>query len=321
MKFVYESLGDILKPKGAKDVIELIKDLPVNKKIEHIKKMQSSWGKMYQDLIKDEEIKEHIREEVKEELDKLDVLEKVNYIEKLEKSLPDIFYGMRDDNLLNDLKDYIIRQEFEDKARLLWRFFKSWPDLFQHVEEDPRLDDESNQLMLLFRIKRAINNNEIDELQSLIQQMGERYGRKNILDKASSVKIPESRYGESNLFNKKDIEQLKLSLYKETRSEEEILKDEYYNIYAFIGYPDFIELDDGMHKKTLGIENLVKIDKYDSSSLSQVPMMKIRAQAQGDQTKVWAVYIPKHMWDEDYAYNKDIPDDLREFIDENKFKI
>ena len=40
-KKVYEALGDILKPKTGAEVLDQIKNLPVNKKIEHIKKMQS----------------------------------------------------------------------------------------------------------------------------------------------------------------------------------------------------------------------------------------------------------------------------------------
>jgi len=27
------------------------------------------------------------------------------------------------------------------------------------------------------------------------------------------------------------------------------------------------------------------------------------------------------MWDKEYAHNEEIPDDLRKFIDENKFKL
>ena len=105
------------------------------------------------------------------------------------------------------------------------------------------------------------------------------------------------------------------------------MRDELYDVYAFIGYPDFIEREiegETFHKKRMGIENLVKLDKYDSGSLAQVPMMKLRAQHQygGDKDAgVWAVYIPKEMWEKDHAYNQDIPDNLRKFIDENKFKI
>jgi hypothetical protein len=329
-QFVSETLKDILKPKGSMDVLDAIKGMSVKKKLEELKKMESKWGDMYKDLLNRPEVLEDIREEVKKELDDKGIIQKVNYIEELERELPDIFTGMKDEKLLQDLKEYILDQPLGEKSKLVWRFFKSWPDLFKDVEDDPRIDPETNQIMLLFKIKGAMDNHEVDKLQSFIHELGEKYGRETILDKAAQIRIPEGRYEDKHLFNRKDIEQLKLSLFKETRSEEEMMRDELYDVYAFIGYPDFVEKEiDGetFHKKRLGIENLVKLDKYDSGSLAQVPMMKIRAQAQysgqfsSGEAGVWAVYIPKNMWDKDTAYNDDIPDNLRKFIEENKFKI
>lgn len=323
-KFVSESLGDILKPKGYADVLNSIRNLSVDKKIEELQKMKNSWGKMYDDLIKDPDIVKNIRDEVKKELDKLNIVIKVDYVENIQRKLPDIFNGMKDEKLLNELKTFIIGQKLEEKSKLVWKFFKSWPDLFKDVEDDPRIDPETNQLLLLFKIKGAIDNGEVEKLQNWIHELGERYGRDTILDKASELRIP-SAYDDHYLFNKKDIEQLKLSLYKETRSEEETQRDENYDVYAFIGFTDYKEhkiKGETYHKKILGIENLVKLDKYNSSSLAQVPMMKIRAQVQSDKDhKVWAVYIPKYMWDKDHAYNHQIPDDLREYIEEKKFSI
>jgi len=280
---------------------------------------------MYKDLLNNEEIKQDIRKSVKDELDKLEIIDKINYIEKIEKELPDIFSGMKDDKLIKELKDFIINQKFKEKSILIWKFFKSWPDLFKDIEDDPRIDQETNQLMLLFKIKGALNDGEVNELQNFIHEMGEKYGRKNILEKGASIKISYEGYSEeNNLFNKKDLEQLKFSLYKETRTEEELERDEHFDVYAFIGYDDFKEIEiegESFHKKQIGIENLVKINKYNSASLSQVSMMKIRAVSQGETRVVWGVYIPKYMWDKDYAYNTEIPDNIRKYIDEHKFKF
>jgi hypothetical protein len=324
-KLVYESLSDVLKPKSVSDVLKSIINLSAEEAIEKLKLMRSRWGNAYKEFINNEELKQNIRDKIKKDLDKLEIINKVNYIEIIERELPDIFSGMKDDKLIKELKDYVINQNFENKFKLVWRFFKYWPDLFKDLEDDPRIDPETNQLMLLFKIKGAINNGQVDKLQEFIHEMGEKYGRKNILDKASKIIISSDRSYDYNLFNKKDIEQLKFSLYKETRSEEELARDEYADVYAFIGYPDFKETiinNETYHKKQLGIENLVKINKYDASSLSQVSMMKIRA-AHQDQTegRVWGVYIPKNMWNKDHAYNNDIPDNLRKFIDENKFSF
>ena len=322
-KRVHETISSILQPKGVDDVLNSIKNLSVDRKIDKLKEMERTWKGMYKDLLSNPDIIEDIRTEVKKELEHLSVLRKVDYIERIENKLPDIFSGMRDKNLLNGVKNYIIDQSFEEKSMLLWKFYKTWPDLFKDVEEDSRIDSETNQLMLLFKIKTAIDDKEIESLQDLIKELGNKYGRETILDKAGNIDIPSGR-----LFNKKDIEQLKLSLYKETRSDDEMNRDEYFDVYAFIGYSEYKETNvDGeiFHKKILGIENLVKIDKYDASSLRQVSMMKLRANSQYDRKDpnngVWGVYIPKHLWDKDYAYNNDIPDNLRKYIEENKFKI
>jgi len=324
-KKVQESLKDFLKPKGISDIINSLRNLSVDKKIKEISRMQREFKGLYSNLLKNETILNDIRDQVKKELNNFSIIEKVDYIEKIEKKLPEIFTNMKDEKLLKELKEFILKQDFVKKGELVWRFFKSWPDLFKDVEEDPRIDPETNQLMLLFRIKGAINNHEVDNIENLIQEMGQKWGRENVLDNAERIKISTERYGDHDLFNKKEIEQLKLSLYKETRTEEELTRDELFDIYVFIAYNDFIKKEiygEILHKKTLGIENLVKVNKYDASSLAQVGPMKIRARVQYPKGgEVFAVYIPKYTWNKDYTYNDDIPDDLRKFIDENKFKI
>lgn len=324
---VYESIGDILKPKGVSDVLNVIKDLSVEEKISKIKDMHRSWGDMYKNLLSNKEILDNIRDDVKKQLLKLDVIHQINYIEDLEKQLPDIFDNMRDENLISNLKKYILNKPLDEKTRLIYRFFKSWPDLFKDIEEDPSIDPLTNQIMLLFKIKGAINDGEITKLQSFIQELGKLYGRENIMDLAEKIKVPQERYSDSNLFNKQDLSQLKLSLFKETRSQDETDRDEYYDVYAFIGYTDSVKkIIDGEEyfKKQLGIENLVKLDKYDAKSLNQVPMMKVRAQMQyqnDDNGRVWGVYIPKADWNKNYAHNDEIPIELKTYIDKNKFNF
>lgn len=324
-KKIYESIGDLLKPKGVESVLKEIKDLPVSEKIEKIKTMQHTWKGMYNDLLSNDEILRDIRSSMKKELDEMNIIEKVNYIERLENNLPDIFSGMRDPKTVKALRDYVLTQPFDRKNKFLWRFYRTWPDIFTMVKNDKTVDEETNKVLLLFKIKYAIDKKEIEELQNLISEMGERYGRKNIMDFAKKILIPD-RYGDDvRLFNSSDLNQLELSLYKETRSEEQQMRDEHFDVYAFIGYNDFKEVEiDGetYHKKRLGIENLVKIDLYDAGSLKQVTMMKMRATVQyGGDGGTYAVYIPKTVWNKDRAYNDDIPDSLRKYIDENKFSV
>lgn len=326
-KFVFESVLDFLQPKGINDILNLIKNLSVSEKIQKLRQMKDKWGFMYKELINNEQIKNNFKQSIKEELDKLDVLSKVNYIEKLEQNLSDIFNNFRDEKTLKDLKQFIINQPFEEKTELIYRFFKSWPDLFKDIEDDQSIDEETNKILLLYKIKAASDKGEISQIEKFIKEIGKKYGRKNIFDLAQNIKIPGDHYNRQ-LFNTKDLQQLKISLYKETRDQEEIERDEHFNIYAFISYTYYEEVDvDGetLNKKKFGIENLVKIDKYNISSLSQIEMMRLRQRTQyGNNDKesgLWFVYIPKYMWDKDYAHNEEIPDIVRKYVYENKNKI
>lgn len=324
-KKISEALGDLLQPRTIDQVIKSISHLSVEKQIAELEKMQSKWGDLYKDLLNDPKIIQELKDNVKSELDKKSIIEKVNHIESLEHKLPNLFSDFRDKETIEELKKYILKQPLSQKSKLVYRFFKSWPSLFDDIADDNSIDQETNQLLLLFKIKAAIDRNEIGKIQEFVKTLGDKYGRETILDKAEDLIIPGGGYDRDySLFNKKDLEQLKLTLYKETRSEEEEELDDQFNIYAFIPYDDYknVEIDgESYHKKRIGIENLVKIDKYDSASLAQVNMMKIRANHQYGTPKVYGVYIPKFMWDRDYAGNEEIPDKLRKFIDENKFSF
>ncbi len=323
MSLVKEFISPLV-PRGANEVLDALKNMSVKEKIKKISEMRTNWGGMYGDLLHSKAVLDNIREETRKEFAGLKIIEKIDYIENIEKMLPEIFSDFKDKDLLHELKEHIMKQDFQIKSKLVWRFFKSWPDLFKDVEDDPRIDPETNQLMLLFKIKGTINDGNVSKLQEFIRETGQKYGRENVLEKAADIRIPEDRFGSTTLFNRKDLEQLKLSLYKETRTDKERSRDELYDVYAFIGYTEFIEKAKNMHEKRLGIENLVKLDKYNSSSLSQVPLMKIRMMSQYGTDKdagVFGVYIPKEMWTENYTHNSDIPDFLREFIDDNKFKF
>jgi hypothetical protein len=237
------------------------------------------------------------------------IFEDINDILK-PKSSAEIF------NLIKDLPK-------EEKIKEAWKFLKKYPSAFHDVEDNFGGDDETNKLMVLFKIKAAMLSGEKEKINNFIKEMGERFGQTDLISFAKNLYVSGYR-GDELLFNEKELQQLQISLYKETRNEEEQLRDELYNIYAFVGSYKFkeIEINKKIHnEKYLYIENLVKIDKYNTSSLNSISMMKIRAVSQGEDYKVYGVYIPKDNWDKDYAYNDEIPDNLRKFIDENKFKF
>ena len=111
---------------------------------------------------------------------------------------------------------------------------------------------------------------------------------------------------------------------QEQRSEEQKFLDEASNLYAFIWRPSYeaVEIDgEEFHKKTIEIENLYQIDRYDKGDLMAIRMMKIRATAQDDKSKVALVDIPTFMHNQKTAYNDDISPELRKYIIENKRKV
>jgi hypothetical protein len=214
------------------------------------------------------------------------------------------------DEIINQVKDL----DTYNKIQFILKMERDYPNMFQDFKENKDLDDESNQLLFLMKIKNAMKNKS-DDVDKLVSQLAKKYGRNNILEKAK------------DLFKDSEIAQLKLSIYHKTQTKEEKFREKYYNTYAFIGYTEDKEViikGKKYYEKELGIENLVKIDKYNHASLSQISMMKMRAPIQygGDSLgKVWCVYIPKDWLNEDHYQKRDIPDFIFKYIDENKFRV
>ena len=164
-----------------------------------------------------------------------------------------------------------------------------------------------------------------EEAQEVVQEIADTYGRKSLLTKANELNalIGSSWRSDENIFSNHELQQLKLFTYKLTKTTEEEFRDEYMNSYMFIGFNDLkdVVVNDKKYKEErLGIENLLKVDLYNATDLHQATMMKMRAGTVPG-GGVWAVWIPKDMHDEEYTYNEQISDNLREYIDDEKFKI
>jgi len=171
-----------------------------------------------------------------------------------------------------------------------------------------------NKLIIeLFYLREIYQSNDKLALEDKLIDMLEEFGT-DVLDK-DIIKIVFGSGGGNN-----NIILLGKKLF---RTELETETDEWFNTYIFIGYTDFKEVTiDGedFHKKILGIENLLKMDMYNSGDLMNISGMKMRA-VTVDTGKVYAVKIPKYLADNDNYYNDGISDKLRKFVDENKYKI
>jgi len=122
-----------------------------------------------------------------------------------------------------------------------------------------------------------------------------------------------------------DISGAKIYLAKVSRDEEKIREDEENNIYIFIGYTDKVPVTINgkqYYEDKFTVENMIKIDKYDASQLSQVTGMKLRVRYQEHKHPDYGVYmlnIPKEVMDEENYY--EIPEHLQEIVEKYKRKI
>jgi len=116
---------------------------------------------------------------------------------------------------------------------------------------------------------------------------------------------------------------LKLRISKNKRTPEEIKFDEDYDMFIFIAKDKFVEhpAGSGNYRKTLDIENLYKVDRFEMADHSALKMMKIRVQHQGDGSQVYAVELPKDAMPGEQKANHNIPDWLVSLIDEHKRRI
>lgn len=121
------------------------------------------------------------------------------------------------------------------------------------------------------------------------------------------------------------IKSLKLKIKYENRTQEEIDRDELYNVYVFIGYTKLEEITQNkekLYRKKLGIERMVKTDKYNLDDLKRIESMKKRAmfKSNGDDV-LYGVYIPEYLMDVDYISPEDVDPETLKYIDDNKFQL
>ena len=88
--------------------------------------------------------------------------------------------------------------------------------------------------------------------------------------------------------------QLALTLNRLARTKEEEQFDAENDLFVFVARPAFVERPEGSgnFKKTLDIENMVKVDRFDAQAHQLVQLLKLRANAQGEGSEVYMVHLP-----------------------------
>ncbi len=97
--------------------------------------------------------------------------------------------------------------------------------------------------------------------------------------------------------------------------DENPLKDTY-DFYLFIGKYEFEEAEGGLYKKTLVIENMVRITP-DEKSINAANGLSLRARFQID-SKLYHVWLPKEMRDQVEGKGSSIEPWLVDLIDKHK---
>ena len=198
------------------------------------------------------------------------------------------------------------------KAKFINEFERGKEDYAKKIG----IDVPAFQLRLLEKIKKAFLTANEKLADELIKEYGENYGTgKTLLD------THEGAY----MFSKEEFNKIKIGIAQANKTEEQELRDELFNLYAFIGYEDFVKIRSGNFKKVFTFENAVKIDRYNAGSLSQIGIMKIRNIHQYGGNKgehgVYGLNVPKYLMDEDYYYADEVNKKQMDYIMKNKFKI
>jgi hypothetical protein len=178
---------------------------------------------------------------------------------------------------------------------------------------------KEEQLKMLREIYEAMID-EAEDLDDIIKSFSERFGKNP--DILKDTRIISSVFDNDN----KNFQRFKIKLAELTKTEEEEIRDENYNLFVFLRYNDFIETRSGNYKKMFTFENLVSMRRYNMNDMMQVNYMKLRARTYGanSDAHIYSVNIPKHMLQGGKNY---FPDNLKDnkkllkYIEDNKFKI
>ena len=184
-------------------------------------------------------------------------------------------------------------------------------ELIEKLIEKLKSDDASVRkfyfLLLTSLIKSDIENERIKEVISGTYNLSEIYDR---LDTIFNMSDP-------SIQNIIDLIQKKL-----TRGESERSRDETHDLFVFIGRDKFVEKEDGSYRKTLEVENFLKINIYDPEDLQMINMMKIRAKMQAGGSEVYMIWMPKDIFEEEKdSYTEEEISDFIDVINQKKTRI
>ncbi len=184
-------------------------------------------------------------------------------------------------------------------------------ELIEKLIDEIKSDDESNRRFYFLLLCNVIRNDEDSRIKEVIEgqyDLNEIYSRLDTISKMQQADLDKV----IKLVNKKLI-----------RTEGERQRDQENDLFVFIGRDKFVEKEDGNYRKTLEIENFIKIDIYKPEDLQMVNMMQIRSRSQGGGSNVYMIWMPKDFFPEekDSYMEEEIPEWALDLINQKKTRI
>ena len=182
-------------------------------------------------------------------------------------------------------------------------------DLVNKTIEKIKSDDESTRRFYFLFLISLLKSDESDRIREVVEGT---YDLGDVYNRIDSFKSMQER----------DLDKaIKLISKKLVRTDSERSRDDSHDLFVFIGRDKFVEKEDGSYRKTLEVENFLKIDIYNTEDLQMINMMKIRARSQGG-SDVYMIWIPKDFFDEEKdSYTEEEISDFIDVINQKKTRI
>ena len=218
------------------------------------------------------------------------------------------------DNISIDSNDVEILQDYLGTK-------KTQPsDLLNLILESIRSEDEKSKPFLNMEVIFNIWSDNKSESEKVFEKWGILDSISKLMKKIDFFRSEYNSRKSDNFSKPRELRSTKnLVISKIKRKQSDIEFEENFDTFVFIGREKFVKLDNGSYKKSLEIENLYKIDKYDFEDNSSISMMKLRSRTQGGD--LYFIHIPKDALPEKSYTESEIPDYLVDLIDDKKTKF
>jgi hypothetical protein len=183
-------------------------------------------------------------------------------------------------------------------------------DLVNKTIEKIKSDDESTRRFYFLFLISLLKSDESDRIREVVEGT---YDIREIYARIDSFKLMQER----------DLDKaIKLISKKLVRTDSERSRDDSHDLFVFIGRDKFVENEDGSYRKTLEVENFLKINIYNPEDLQMVNMMKIRARMQAGGSEVYMIWMPKGVFEEEKdSFTQEEISDYIDVINQKKTRI